>query len=390
MHPPPDLVVPRYGERSLAEVVPALLGALGVPSRAAGGPDPLTVGPARAAALLLVDGLGAEQLRRHAADAPFLAGLPDAGPLTAGFPSSTATSLTSLGTGTPPTAHGMVGITMRIGSTRRPTLLHTLHWTDPRTNPPVDLREQFPPEGVQSAPTAFERAASAAVAVTVVSARRFRNSGLTRAALRGGTFRGVTAFGDLAAEMITALRGPGHRLVYGYHSDLDALGHEHGPGSLPWRLQLSAVDRLAALIAESLPPDALLAVTGDHGMVTVDRRFDADTHPDLQRDVDLVGGDPRARLVYARKGAAADVLAAWRAVLGDAALVVPGEQAVAEGWFGPSSTRFADRIGDVVAVARGGTAVVRTAAEPGLSALPGQHGALSAEEQRVPLLIARG
>jgi hypothetical protein len=393
---PPDLVVPRYGERSLAEVVPALLGALGLPPvpadapGGAGGADPLTIEPARAAALLLVDGLGAEQLRRYAADAPFLSSLADAGPLTAGFPSSTATSLTSLGTGTPPTAHGMVGITMRVGPTRRPTLLHALHWTDPRANPAVDLRDQFPPEGVQAAPTAFERAEAARIAVTVVSARRFRNSGLTRAALRGGTFRGVTAIGDLAAEMITALRGPGHRLVYGYHADLDAMGHEHGPGSLPWRMQLGAVDRLAALVAEHLPTDAVLAVTGDHGMVAVDRRFDADTDPDLQRDVDLLGGDPRARLVYARRGAAADVLATWRAVLGDAALVVPGEQAVADGWFGPPPTRFAERVGDVVAVARGGTALIRSAAEPGLSTLPGQHGALSAEEQRVPLLLARG
>lgn len=374
--------------QSLADVLPALLAALGVCGGDTG-TSALTIPPVRAAGVLLVDGLGAEQLRRYAADAPFLAGLPDAGPLTAGFPSSTATSLTSLGTGTPPTAHGVVGITMRVGSTRKPTLLHTLHWTDPRTKPPVDLREAFPPEGVQSGPTAWERAAAARVAVTVVSARRFRNSGLTRAALRGGEFRGVTALGDLAAEMITALRGPGRRLVYGYHADLDALGHEHGPGSLPWRMQLSAVDRLAALVAEHLPADGLLAVTGDHGMVTVDRRIDADTHPDLRRDVELLGGDPRSRLVYARRGAADNVLATWRSVLDDAALVVSGEQAVAEGWFGPGSTRFADRIGDVVVVARGGTAVVRSAAEPGLSVLPGQHGALSAEEQWVPLLLAR-
>jgi hypothetical protein len=383
---PPDLVTPRYGERSLAEVLPALLGALGV--RSGNGLARIAMPPVRAAGLLLVDGLGAEQLRAHAADAPFLAGLPDAGPLTAGFPSSTATSLTSLGTGTPPGTHGMVGITMRVGSARRPTLLHTLHWTDPRTNPPADLREPFPPEGVQGAPTALERAAASCVAVTVVSARRFRNSGLTRAALRGGEFRGVTALGDLAAEMITALRGPGLRLVYGYHADLDALGHEHGPGSLPWRLQLAAVDRLAALIAENLPTDAVLAVTGDHGMIAVDRRFDADTHPDLGRDVELLGGDPRSRLVYARRGAAADVLATWREVLGDAALVVSREQAVGEGWFGPLSKRYADRIGDVVVVARGTAEVVRSAAEPGLSVLPGQHGALSAAEQWVPLLLA--
>src|ERR671920_114996 len=234
---------------------------------------------------------------------------------------------------------GIVGITMRVGSTRRPTLLHTLHWTDFRSNPAVDVRDQFPPEGIQSGPTAFERAAAARVTVTTVSARRFKNSGLTRAALRGGEFRGVTALGDLAAEMITALRGPGLRLVYGYHADLDALGHEHGPGSLPWRMQLAAVDRLAALVAEHLPSDAVLAVTGDHGMMTVDRKVDIDTTPDLMRGVDLVGGDARARLVYARSGAADDVFATWREVLGDGALLLPRAQAGARRPLWPRAPR---------------------------------------------------
>lgn len=379
-----DPVLPRYGTRSLAEVLPALTAALGV----AGVADGLAIPPVRVAGLLLVDGLGTNLLRRHAADAPFLSGLPDAGPLTAGFPSSTATSLTSLGTGTPPGHHGMVGITMRVGAGCGARLLHTLHWTTQGPKEPLDMREEFPPEDVQPGPTALQRAADRGVGVTVVSARRFENSGLTRAALRGGTFRGVTALGDLAADMITALRRPGRQLCYGYHSDLDALGHEHGPGSLPWRLQLSTVDTLAALIAEHLPADGVLAITGDHGMVTRDRTVDVDTTPELTDGVGLVGGDPRARLLYARPGAVDDVLATWRAVLGDDALVLPTEQAVAEGWFGAVAPGVAERIGDIVAAAQGTLAMVRTKAEPGLSALPGQHGGLTADEQWVPLLLA--
>lgn len=377
-------VLPEYGRRSLAEVLPALLAALGVP-----GPVPaLVLDPVRAAALLLVDGLGAEQLRRHAADAPFLAGLPDAGPLTVGFPSSTSISLGSLGTGVPPGTHGLVGITFRTGPDE---LLDTLHWSSAGTDrrQAVDLRESRVPEEVQPITTAFERAAAAGVGVSVVSQREFRGSGLTRAALRGGRFRGTHALGDLAAKMISAVGGPGRRLCYGYHADLDGLGHMYGPGSLPWRMQLAQVDRLAALIAERLPSDAALAVTGDHGMVTVDRVHDADTDPELQRDVLLLGGDPRSRHVYTRPGAAADVLATWRAVLGADAWVVAHEQAVDEGWFGPVAAGVHERIGDVVVAARSTAAVVRSAAEPMISKLPGQHGSLSGAEQLVPLLVAR-
>lgn len=377
-------VLPEYGVRSLAEVLPALLGALGVPPAPGTATRGPTIPPVRAAGLLLVDGLGAELLRAHAADAPFLASLPDAGPLTVGFPSSTSISLASLGTGLPPGAHGLVGISFRTGG----TLLDTLKWTV-HGKKDADLRELLPPERVQPAPTELERAEAAGVEVSVVSSRAFRGSGLTRAALRGGRFRGVYALGDLAAEVIGALTGPGRRLCYGYHADLDALGHAHGPGSLPWRLQLAQIDRLAALIVEHLPSDAVLAITGDHGMVRVGQVFDADTDEALELGVDLLGGDPRARHVYARPGAAGEVLAAWREVLGDAAWVMSREQAVAEGWFGPVGELAADRIGDVVAAARGTAAIVRSVAEPALSRMPGQHGSLSVEEQHVPLLLAR-
>jgi hypothetical protein len=375
-------VLPDYGHRSLAEVLPAILSALGVP----GGAPALAFEPVRAAALLLVDGLGTELLRQHAADAPFLASLPDAGPLTVGFPSSTSISLTSLGTGLPPGAHGMVGISFRADDGE---LLDTLRWTTQGADGAIDVRERLPPEQVQAAPTALERAAAAGVAVTVVSKQEFGGSGLTRAALRGGDFRGTYALGDLAAEIIAGLTGAGRRLCYGYHADLDLLGHVHGPGTLAWRLQLSEVDRLVALIAEHLPSDAALVVTGDHGMVAVDRIFDADTDPVLQEGVLLLGGDARSRHVYVRPGAMEDVLATWRSVLGDNAWVVPGDQAVAEGWFGEVVPQLRGRIGDVVAAARGTSAVIRSVAEPIISRLPGQHGSLTAEEQLVPLLVAR-
>jgi hypothetical protein len=376
-------VLPAYGHRSLAEVLPALLTALGEPQR----PSDLVIEPARAAALLLVDGLGSDLLRSHAADAPFLSSLRDAGPLTVGFPSSTAISLASLGTGTPPGVHGIIGISFRVSSD---VVIDALRWTVHGPDESVDLRERFPPEEVQPVPTVFERAAAAGIEVGVVSARAYRGSGLTLAALRGGRFRGAVAIGDLAAEVIAAVTGPGRRLCYGYHADLDTLGHMHGPGSLPWRMQLRQVDRLAASIAESLPSDAVLAVTGDHGMVAVDRIWDADTDDGLRRGVLTLGGDARARHVYAHPGAADDVLAAWRSILGDAAWVVPREQAIAEGWFGPLGPHVADRIGDVVTAARGTAAVIRSEAEPLISRMPGQHGSLSAEEQLVPLLLHRG
>ncbi len=190
--------------------------------------------------------------------------------------------------------------------------------------------------------------------------------------------------------MLTALEGGGSTLCYAYHGDLDLVGHVRGPGSRAWRYQLAHVDRLVSSIAEALPAGCVLTVVADHGMVDVAEadRVDADAEPDLAEGVELLGGEVRARHVYTVPGARADVLAAWRAVLGDRAWVAEREEAVATGWFGPTiRDGVRARIGDVVAAARGGNGIVRTAAERRESRLVGHHGSLTSAEQLVPFLV---
>ncbi|MEP7178567.1 MAG: alkaline phosphatase family protein, partial [Pseudonocardiales bacterium] len=98
---------------------------------------------------------------------------------------------------------------------------------------------------------------------------------------------------------------------------------------------------------------------------------------------------PRARYVHARVGAQADVFASWQAQLSDRMWVLRRDEAIAAGLFGPTvSTAARARIGDVVAISHSTTAVVRRKAESRLSALPGQHGALTDDDLLVPLLRA--
>lgn len=365
----------------LADVVPSVLAAMGVPGFT--GELELT-GDIAGACVLLIDGLGAELLDAHASDAPTLAGM-RAGTLQVGFPSTTAAGLAALGTGCRSGEHGIVGYSFDVPGAG---VMNALRW---RPHPwGEDLRGSVPPEELQPMPTTFQRAESAGVAVSVISGAEFTGSGLTRAVLRGGRYVGVQALGDLAASVRAAVADRG--FCYGYHSELDLLGHLYGPGSPAWRLQLRQVDRLVESIVDGLPPDGLLAVVADHGMVaTDDTVVDADASEPLLAGVRAIGGEPRARHVYATDGAAADVLAAWRETLGERAWVLPREEAVDGGWFG---ARVADavlpRIGDVVVAARGQSAVLRRSAEPLESALVGHHGSLTSAEQLVPLLLAYG
>jgi hypothetical protein len=382
---PPDLAVPGYGSASLADVLPGVAAALGVPGARGGLPaDPLglteALGGARRVVVLLVDGLGADLLRAHAHLAPTLAGLAQpVGELSAPCPSTTPVSLATFGTGLPPGSHGILGFVTDVPGENR-TLNHVQWGDDPD------------PDVWQSRPTVFEHAVAAGVAATAVGPYAYAGSGLTRAVYRGAAYPGSVSHGDLCALVHAALAATPRALVYAYIADLDLTGHVRGVDSPAWRAQLVLVDRVVEQLVDGLPDDAALLVTADHGMLDVadSTRFDLDEEPDLAEGVRVLAGEPRARYVHVEPGAECDVLARWREVLGHRAWVAGREEAAASGIFGPVDDAVAGRIGDVVALARGSWVLTTPRLEPGPSRLVAYHGSLTATELAVPLLLARG
>jgi len=373
---PSDAPAPRYGSGSLADLLPAVAAGLGVDGFRSG----LLLEPADRVCVFLVDGMGWELIRRHPDWAPFLTSLiAGSEPITAGFPSTTATSLASVGTGLTPGLHGLAGYTVAIPGSGQ--LMNQLRW-----QPPVD------PRAWQPYPTVFEQVHQAGVATAQVSSPLFSQTPLTQVALSGGTFLGRTTGEermDLAARW---LADHDRALVYTYVSELDGAGHRFGVDSDEWRLMLNTVDRLVRRLAEQLPPRSALYVTADHGMIDIapEDRVDFDEDWELSAGVALLGGEGRARHVYAVPGAAADVHTVWSEVLGDRMWVATRDQAIAAGWFGPViDDRVYHRIGDVVAAARDDIAVIATRNEPGESSMIGLHGSMTPVEQLVPLLEVR-
>ncbi|MFI9720101.1 alkaline phosphatase family protein [Streptomyces sp. NPDC052396] len=383
---PRSAPLPRYGTGSLADLLPSVAAGLGVPGLASG----LELAPADRVCVFLIDGLGWELLRAHPAEAPFLHSLLGSSlngtgaPLTAGFPSTTATSLASVGTGLPPGVHGLPGYTVADPATG--ALMNQLRWR-PWTDPHV----------WQPYPTVFQLADAAGVSTCQVSAPDFQHTPLTKIALSGGTFHGRLSGEermDLAAERLGAAD---RTLVYTYYSEVDGKGHRFGVNSEEWRGQLMYVDLLARRLAEQLPPRSALYITADHGMIdipfTPEARIDFDEDWELRAGVALLGGEARARHVYAVPGAAEDVLTVWREVLGEQMWVAGRDEAIEAGWFGPPGQGVDDRvhgrIGDVVAAARDDIAIVATETEPNESAMVGLHGSMTPVEQLVPLLEVR-
>lgn len=368
---------------SICDILPSAAALLGVP----GATDALglaeRIGDVRRVAVVLVDGLGYHLLPQLADDAPLLASVlaGDTGQLTelaCTFPSTTPTSLVSLGTGVPPGEHGVLGFTVNVPGTDR--VLTHIYW-----------RDDPPPATWQPVPTWFERLRDARVSARAVLPEMFVGSGLTEAAYRGAEFhptvKGTHYAGRLAAELAAA---PG--LVYGYTAALDHAAHVSGVGSPHWHAAAAKVDALLRHLLEELPGDAALIVTADHGGLNVSSqgRIDCDADPRLRTGIRVVAGEPRVRYLHTEPGATADVLATWRELLAGRATVLSRDDAVAAGMFGPVCDEHLARIGDIVVTCTGDTAILATDHEPPQTTqLVGFHGGLAPVETAIPLITVR-
>lgn len=359
--------------RILSGVAGDLLGAL----EGAAGP----LAPASSVVVVVVDGLGAIQLRGHAGHARHLsAGTGKKDVAYSVFPSTTAAALTSLLTGVEPGSHGLVGY--RVLDRSRDVLVNQLSgWESDGLDPLV----------WQPAPTVFEQAVTAGHEAYAVGIAAYANSGFTKATLRGAKFVAAKTAAERVAVAYQLAAAHAGTFVYCYLPEADKAGHRYGVNSDEW---IAALEEIDAALALPVPRRVGVLITADHGMIDVpahrqvvledgDVRFDGIRH---------IGGEPRMLHVYLEPDADADAaLVRWRQASEGDADVLSRAEAEAAGLFGPVVTPAAgERIGDLIVIARGNRALYDgTAADQRSREMVGQHGALTPEERQVPY-IRRG
>lgn len=372
---------PKYGQATLSEILPSAAAALGVPGFA----NVLGLKKTKRVVVIMVDGLGWNQLKSHTGHAPFLRSLFASGQkLGTGFPSTTATSLSSLATGVTPGEHGMLGYDV-VDPDKRRVVNQLGGW-------PADLN----PEVWQTQPTVFQKVADQGLHVATVSIPMFAKSALTRASLRGPVF--VAANQPMARAKATHTVFEKHRsaLVYTYFNELDKTGHKFGVDSSQWRDTLEELDYVIKSLVSRLPEETTVLITGDHGMVDVpeSQRIDYSKYPELIESVELTSGEPRGvQLTFAPEADEAcrdRVKAAWHEAFGTKAWILTRQEAVERGYFGPITAEHLARLGDLMILAAESIAFYdgRRVA-PMAFDMVGQHGSLTAGERFVPLLVHR-
>ena len=360
-------LLPDYAGGCLPNIVPTLLAPRRDPTPAW---FPSAALEARQVLLLVLDGLGWEQLQQRRHLMPILAGM-EGQAISSVVPSTTATALTSITTGLSPGEHGVVGYRIDVHG----DVLNVLRWSTPRG----DARRAIPPEGLQPYEPFLGRRPP------VVTKAEFLASGFSTAHLRDVRWRGWRVPSTLITEVRTLLAA-GEPFVYAYYDGIDKVAHEYGLGA-HYEAELVWVDRLIGDFLEVLPRDAALLVTADHGQVDVGDNvwpLDAGLISMLRGQ----SGEARARWLHAADGRADDLLDAATALYSADAWVVGREQVLDEGWFGPRVSPAAmDRLGDVLLAARSDIAF-DDPADSGPFMLIARHGSLTAAEMLVPLLAS--
>lgn len=373
--------------RNITHVVDSMASSLG-----AAVPNTLQLPAAKSGVLLMVDGLGLEQLETFSAHAPFLRSRmlkqrPDQTELSTIYPSTTAAALASFGTGLSPGQHGVVGYD--VYDPDRDTVINQLGGWDERTDP----------ETWQPNPTRFEllqqqeTTGDDHVQPVTVSLDAFEHSALTRAVLRGPRFVGRDDLAQRFHQAAYEAQQPG-ALIYLYVNELDRAGHKFGPGSAPWLEVLEEVDSLARRMCRRLPESTLAALTADHGMIEVseDDRLDFSVHGALVEYIAHTAGEPRLVQLHFQSDATVDqqqaTLDAWQRYVGQRAWVVERDTAVQAGWFGAVDDRVKQRIGDLLIVGREPVALYDgRRATPQSFLMVGHHGSVTSAETRVPWLL---
>ena len=323
--------------------------------------------------VVLIDGLGWHNLQDAKAYARFLSSR-QLDSIRCEFPSTTATSLTGLATGERSGSHGMIGYSVFKRSNQKPMNLLT-GWGS------VDEAKGF--KKVKSLSEAVEN-----VAVRVIGPSVYKDSGFSAITMPNVNYVVADSISERFAK---ALRVPSQNSVtYLYVPELDQLAHKFGVSSTKWLDALEEVDGELSKFNSQLPSNFGVLVTADHGVIDVP----SENHVFLDEFdwyVDSVlhtAGDPRCNFVYLSEGVdSAAFTLALKHQFGASAYVCDSSELKISGWADWTTPTTSEVAPDLVIIWNGNAvAYDRRVAKPQYLKMIGQHGGISDQETRIPLI----
>ncbi len=336
--------------------------------------------------LCLLDGLAYHAYLEYKSGALFLASSDRCQVLKAGFPSTTASSLTSLATGLDALEHGIVGSSFRLDG----HCFNPLRWCyfdvlEKKAKPfEVDLQV---PAGT------WQDLKQQGIAVNGFIPAEIADSRFTAEVFSGAQVYGYDCSTDLVHTIRTRVKKQERSFTYVYFSTLDSIGHSHGVNTDEWREAFAHLDTIIQAIHHAVSDKACVLLSADHGMTHVDQSdmLDLSTISPLVESVDFMSGDIRARHIYLKPSfQEAFSIQPWLDYLGENFILFTRQEALEAKLLGSlKDPNMKSRLGDLIVLSRTkhGLVNLQTKYDRIQSHWVGHHGAMTDEEQDVPLLI---
>jgi len=336
---------------------------------------------ARNIVFLIVDGLGDNYLQANGAGGNL--SRHRRGAISAVFPSTTASAITTSFTGATPLEHGLTG-------------WFTYFSEAACVGAPLPFQRRggkaslgIAPERIFTERSFFDTLGTRTI---VVSYRPIIDSPYNVHHCGRAERRAYDDLQGLIGETVAAAKsGPERKFVYAYWPEFDALSHQHGVASAEVRAHFDALDAaFAELLARLAGSDTLLVLTADHGFIDCPPGESVELPAELSAMLRFpLCGERRVAFCHVHEEG--KFIEKARETLSERADVRPSRELMDEGWFGTGRAHphFAERIGDVALVMQGrGTVKDWVTGEPRHLHI-GNHGGMSGDEMNIPLVVAK-
>ncbi len=399
-----DLVYPDYYGRSLLNVPSSICDWLGAPML---GAEPLDFQYTQAfktryqnVILILIDALGLEKLLTilEAGNLPVWRKLTERGllaPLTSIAPSTTASALSSLWTGTGVAEHGIVGYEIWLKEYGM-VVNAILHAPMSYQGDVGSLQKAgFNPETFLVPKRLGTHLTDFGIQVYAFQHHSITRSGLSQMLLQDVSVNPFRTQSDLWVNARSVLeKFPGSRkFIWVYWGEVDYLSHNYGPDDDRTISELvNFSTSFEFLFLNRLKPeikrDTLLLMMADHGQIKTqpDPHYDLSNHPSLVRRLHMMPtGENRLAYLFIRPGQGEAAREYIERTWPDQFSFLDPIFAVESGLFGPGKlhSQLYDRLGDLIVVSKGEAFLWWSAKTDHLL---GRHGGLSADEMLIPFV----
>ena len=312
------------------------------------------------------------------------------------FPTTTTAALTTLYTASTPLEHGMLGYILYLK--RFFSLVNMLDISPVGMDRDLLTHHGFNPFKWLPVKTIFEKLSRTGVKCLSVTSNLFKNSGLSKMHHVGSTLKGYSDMVDMVLLLKRALEEEGPLFVFGYWGLTDSFGHQYGPFSPEYGLELKTFFYLLRNVFEDYferreHQDTGLLISADHGQLETvwsDEEWISPKDKLVKEFLDIPPfGEPRALYFIPKEGKAFQQYFQER--YSKRFLLLSREEAIQSGLFGSlqdseKRDEILERLGYWIALSkkRGSIHYRYTGNE---KTFRGKHGSLTADELYIPLLV---